>query len=104
MFFSVCSTPTSTMGDVSVKITEVPSLMPAQIQREMLDQVRKWIEGSGRDKQAILNRLTSDSVRQHKNKRLGDNSTDGGHVHNQMLPEGGLQQVLAQHNVHVVGR
>jgi hypothetical protein len=68
----------------------------------MLDVVRKWIDGTGRDKQEILNRLTADSVKQHKNKRIGDNSPDEGHVHNSLLPEGGLQQVLQQHNVHVV--
>lgn len=67
----------------------------------MIDKVKAWIDGTGRDKQEILNRLTADSVKNHKNKRIGDTSDTSGHVHNQMLPEGGLQQVLAQHNVHV---
>jgi len=74
----------------------------AQVQRLMLDKMHHWIDTQGRDKHEILQRLTSDSVKAGKNKRIGDNSTSTGHVHNAMLPEGGLQQVLAQHNVHVV--
>jgi hypothetical protein len=69
----------------------------------MLNKLREWIDHQGNKKQAVLDRLTSQAVREHRNKRLGDNSTDGGHVHNAMLPQGGLQQVLAQHQVHVVG-
>lgn len=74
----------------------------AQIQGMMLGRVKNWIDSTGRDKQEILRRLTSDSVKNHKNKRIGDTSTETGHVHNTMLPDGGLQQVLAQHNIHVV--
>ncbi|KAK8869938.1 hypothetical protein IAR55_000506 [Kwoniella newhampshirensis] len=74
----------------------------SQIQRMMLDKMRAWVDGTGRDKQELLNRLTSDSVKAGKNKRIGDTSGSG-HVHNQMLPEGGLQQVLAQQNIHVPG-
>lgn len=68
----------------------------------MLDKLRAWIDSRGRDKQEIVNRLTSGNVKSGNNKRIGDNSQSTGHVHNSMLPEGGLQQVLAQHNVHVV--
>lgn len=65
--------------------------------------MRNWIESTGRDKQEILNRLSSDSVRNGKNKRIGDTSTDTGHVHaGGGLPDGGLQGLLAQHNVHMV--
>lgn len=69
----------------------------------MLDKMREWFNGQGRDQQEVLNRLTSANVKAGKNKRIGDNSASTGHVHNQMLPDGGLQQVLAQHNVHVPG-
>ena len=66
-----------------------------------MDKARQWIEGTGHNRQEVLNRLTSSSVREGKNKRLGDHSASTGHVHNALLPEGGLQQVLAQHNTHV---
>ncbi|ORX39730.1 putative heterokaryon incompatibility protein HET-C [Kockovaella imperatae] len=75
----------------------------SQVQRMMLDKMKHWFQSTGRDQHEILNRLTSENVRAGKNKRIGDNSTDTGHVHNSMLPEGGLQQVLAQHNVHIPG-
>lgn len=68
----------------------------------MLDKMHAWFNSTGNDRSEILRRLTADNVKQGKNKRIGDNSTDTGHVHNSLLPEGGLQQVLAQHNVHVV--
>lgn len=64
--------------------------------------MRAWFDGCGRDKQEILNRLTSDSVKAHRNKRLGDNSDSGGGEHNHGSLSGGLQGVLAQHNVSVV--
>lgn len=75
----------------------------AQIQRQMLDKMREWINGTGSNKNEILHRLTADMVKQGKNRRLGDTSVTTGHVHNQLLPEGGLQQVIAQQNVHVPG-
>ena len=68
----------------------------------MLDKMQAWFDGCGRDKQEILNRLTSDSVRAHRNKRLGDKSDSGGGEHNHGSISGGLQGVLAQHNVSVV--
>lgn len=68
----------------------------------MLDKLRNWLDGTGRDRAEILRRLTSDAVRGHKNKRIGDTSESTGHVHNAMLPQGGLQQVVASHNIHVV--
>lgn len=68
----------------------------------MLDKMRAWFDNCGRDKQEILNRLTSDSVKAHRNKRLGDNSDSGGGEHNHGSLGGGLQGVLASHNVSVV--
>lgn len=68
----------------------------------MLDVVHKWFNEQGNNKNEVLNRLSSDMVKAGRNRRLGDNSASTGHVHNQMLPEGGLQQVLAQHQIHVV--
>jgi len=68
----------------------------------MLDKMRAWIDSRGHEKQEILHRVTSNNVRTGNNKRIGDQSLATGHVHSSMLPEGGLQQVLAQHNVHVV--
>ncbi|EKD04363.1 heterokaryon incompatibility protein HET-C [Trichosporon asahii var. asahii CBS 8904] len=73
----------------------------SQIQTQMFEHMRNWIEQTGRDKNEIINRLGSDNVRNGKNKRIGDNSADTGHVHAAGLPDGGLQAVLAQHNVHV---
>lgn len=69
----------------------------------MLDKMREWINSTGSNKNEILHRLTSDMVKQGKNRRIGDTSATTGHVHNQLLPEGGLQQVIAQQNVHVPG-
>ena len=68
----------------------------------MLDKMKQWFNSTGRDRNEILNRLTSESVKAGKNKRIGDTSGNTGHVHNSMLPEGGLQQVLSQHKIHVV--
>ena len=68
----------------------------------MMDKMHAWFEGCGRDKNEILNRLTSDAVRGHRNKRLGDNSDAGGGEHNHGSLGGGLQGVLASHNVPVV--
>lgn len=70
----------------------------------MFEHMRNWIDQTGRDKNEIINRLGSDNVRNGKNKRIGDTSTDTGHVHAAGLPDGGLQAVLAQHNVHVVSQ
>ncbi|KAL7422224.1 hypothetical protein Q5752_002870 [Cryptotrichosporon argae] len=75
----------------------------SQIQRMMMDRMRAWIDTRGSQKNELLNRLTSESVRAGKNKRIGDNSSATGHVHNHLLPEGGLQAALASHNVHVPG-
>lgn len=66
----------------------------------MLDKMRAWIDSTG-NKGEILNRLTSDAVRQHRNVRPGHTGGDT-HVHNALLPEGGLQAVVASHNIHVV--
>ncbi|RSH77731.1 uncharacterized protein EHS24_002789 [Apiotrichum porosum] len=74
----------------------------SQIQTLMLEHMRKWLDSQGKDRNEILNRLTSDNVKAGKNRRIGDTSPEG-HVHNSMLPEGGLQEVFQQHNVHVPG-
>jgi hypothetical protein len=68
----------------------------------MMDKLHAWFEGCGRDKNEILNRLTADAVRQHRNKRLGDNSDAGGGEHNHGSLGGGLQGVLASHNASMV--
>lgn len=68
----------------------------------MLEHMRKWWQEQGKDQRASLERLTSAAVREGKNKRIGDNSVSTGHVHNQLLPEGGLQEVIAQHNIGIV--
>ncbi len=75
----------------------------ALIQRMMLGKMRERIDSRDHDKQEILIRLTSQNVKIGNNKWIGDNSLATGHVHNTLLPDGGLQQVLAQHNMHVVG-
>lgn len=75
----------------------------AQIQTMMMDGMRKWIDSTGSHRNEIIGRLTSDAVRGHRNKRLGDHSQSSGHVHNDMLPEGGLQGALAAHKISVVG-
>ncbi|WVN85209.1 uncharacterized protein L203_100354 [Cryptococcus depauperatus CBS 7841] len=75
----------------------------SRIQGMMLDGMREWLRGTGSDQREILSRLTADSVKQSKNRRIGDTSQNTGHVHNQLLPEGGLQQVVAQQNMHVPG-
>ncbi|WWC85344.1 uncharacterized protein L201_000207 [Kwoniella dendrophila CBS 6074] len=74
----------------------------SEIQKRMLDKMRNWID-TVHQKQEILNRLTADKVKSGGNRRIGDTSQSTGHVHNQMLPEGGLQQVVASHNMHVPG-
>ena len=68
----------------------------------MLDKMRAWFQGLGGDESEILRRLNSDSVKNGRNRRIGDHSQTTGHVHNSMLPDGGLQHVLSQQNVHVV--
>ncbi|BEI86570.1 hypothetical protein CcaverHIS002_0608570 [Cutaneotrichosporon cavernicola] len=75
----------------------------SEIQRIMLDHMHKWWQEQGKDQQPSLERLTAQAVREGRNKRIGDNSVSTGHVHNQLLPEGGLQQVIAQHNIQIPG-
>ncbi|GMK57922.1 hypothetical protein CspeluHIS016_0407560 [Cutaneotrichosporon spelunceum] len=75
----------------------------SEIQRLMLDHMHKWWQEQGKDQQASLERLSSQAVREGRNKRIGDNSVSTGHVHNQLLPDGGLQQVIAQHNMQTPG-
>lgn len=76
----------------------------SQIQQMMMDRMKKWLDSTGRDRAELLRRLTPDSVKQGRNKRIGhENDDPGAHVHNSVLPEGGLQSVLASHNMHVPG-
>ncbi|ORY22766.1 putative heterokaryon incompatibility protein HET-C [Naematelia encephala] len=75
----------------------------SQIQKMMLDKMHQWFNGLGHDKAEVIRRLNSDNVKANQNKRLGAKTQGQGHVHNTMLPDGGLQQALAQHNVHVPG-
>ncbi|KAI5455097.1 hypothetical protein NCC49_002368 [Naganishia albida] len=74
----------------------------SQIQKAMTDEFHQWFQSLGSNQREILNRLTENSVRNHRNKRIGDNSDTTGHSHG-ALPDGGLQAVLAQHQVHVPG-
>ncbi|KAJ3487794.1 hypothetical protein NLI96_g3276 [Meripilus lineatus] len=41
----------------------------SQIQREMMDYMRKWVQGLGSKQHSILNRLSKESVREHRNIR-----------------------------------
>jgi hypothetical protein len=79
---------------------DMRSRLSAQVQRMMMEKMQHWIS-TVNNRGEILRRLTADSVKSGGNKRIGDESAATGHVHS-MLPDGGLQQVLAQHNVHVV--
>lgn len=50
------------------------------IQREMGAYLKSWIDGqSHADKQFILNGLTKDAVRNHKNRRKGHEADQEGH-------------------------
>lgn len=69
----------------------------------MIEVVTKWYNEQGSNQREIINRLSSENVKAGKNRRIGDNSASTGHVHNTMLPDGGLQQVLAEHKIHVPG-
>lgn len=75
----------------------------SQIQVLMLEHMRKWFDSKGGDKHEIINRLSSDNVKAGKNKRIGDNSSGHDDHSHGSLPDGGLQGVLAQHNIHVPG-
>ena len=43
----------------------------SQIQREMLDGIRSWLQTLGHQQSAILARLSKEAVRDHKNVRFG---------------------------------
>ncbi|TXT13760.1 hypothetical protein VHUM_01127 [Vanrija humicola] len=77
---------------------------PQCIQNEMFNHMGKWLNELGSNKNQAIDRLTAESVKGGKNKRIGDNSTDTGHVHNPLLPDGGLQAVIAQHGGHMVSQ
>ncbi|WOO81062.1 uncharacterized protein LOC62_03G004590 [Vanrija pseudolonga] len=78
-------------------------LASAQIQNEMFNHMGKWLNELGGNKNQAIDRLTADSVKGGKNKRIGDNSTDTAHVHNPLLPDGGLQAVIAAQGGHMPG-
>ena len=67
----------------------------------MLEKMHHWYN-TVPNRGEILNRLNAENIKAGKNHRIGDQSQTTGHVHNSLLPEGGLQQVLAQQNIHVV--
>ncbi|BGP31871.1 hypothetical protein JCM10296v2_003649 [Rhodotorula toruloides] len=66
----------------------------SDVQREMGAYMKKWIDSQSHDdKRIILERLTKDAVRQHKNKRKGHESDQEGHgAHGQynsvLMPQG----------------
>ncbi|KAH9941705.1 heterokaryon incompatibility protein HET-C [Epithele typhae] len=66
----------------------------SQIQRQMLDYMRTWVEGLGNQKHEILRRLSKDGVRNHKNIRLG--STEHGPGEGTQAQQGGFN---AQHKI-----
>ena len=68
----------------------------------MLDKMRAWIDSRGYDKQEVMSRLSSNSVKIGNNKRIRDQSPTTEHLHNSMLSDVGLQQLLAQHDFHIV--
>ncbi|KAI0082745.1 Het-C-domain-containing protein [Panus rudis PR-1116 ss-1] len=74
----------------------------SKIQREMMEYMAKWVRDLGPQQQEVLNRLTKDAVREHKNIRLGGQggsasneysyATNAGHQAQQNL-QGYLSQV-----------
>ncbi|KIJ38953.1 hypothetical protein M422DRAFT_33009 [Sphaerobolus stellatus SS14] len=57
----------------------------SQIQREMMQHMQKWLQEHGSRQQDMLNRLTKDAVRNHRNTRAsGDSNSSyvGGAGHN----------------------
>ncbi|KAF5345903.1 hypothetical protein D9758_011463 [Tetrapyrgos nigripes] len=67
----------------------------SKIQREMMQSMHNWIQHLGGKQHEVLNRLTKDAVRNHKNIRLGGEGgvpeAQGSYAYNQ-----GIQ---AQHNL-----
>lgn len=68
----------------------------------MTERMKMWFEAQGNNRSEIIRRLTSDSVKNHGNKRIGFTSTDETSHSHGSLPPGGLQGVLAAQGVHVV--
>ena len=59
----------------------------SQIQREMLDYMRRWVSELGHQQHEVLRRLTKQAVRNHENTRLGSkpsssNPAQGSYAHN----------------------
>ncbi|GAA6002538.1 hypothetical protein JCM10207_001169 [Rhodosporidiobolus poonsookiae] len=74
----------------------------SQIQREMGAHLKKWIDDMpASDKRTILDRLTKDAVRNHKNKRIGHESDQEGHgahgSYNSVLMPQGVGAFAQQH-------
>ncbi len=67
----------------------------------MQERLRQWLDAQGSKQHEVISRLTEQAVKNHNNKRLGDTSSSTDHSHGS-LPDGGLQGVLAQQNIHVV--
>ncbi|GJN89194.1 hypothetical protein Rhopal_002172-T1 [Rhodotorula paludigena] len=72
------------------------------IQREMGAYLKSWIDGqSHADKQFILNGLTKDAVRNHKNRRKGHEADQEGHgahgSYNSVLMPHGVGQFAQDH-------
>ncbi|KAH8833028.1 heterokaryon incompatibility Het-C [Flagelloscypha sp. PMI_526] len=56
----------------------------SQVQNDMFSELEKWFEGLGEDQAEVLQRLTKESVREGKNKRIGSEEYEeeagyGGH-------------------------
>ncbi|KDQ09037.1 hypothetical protein BOTBODRAFT_537784 [Botryobasidium botryosum FD-172 SS1] len=43
----------------------------SKVQREMMQYMQAWIKGTGKDQHEIINRLGKESVRNHRNMRIG---------------------------------
>ncbi|BGP16034.1 hypothetical protein JCM10213v2_004028 [Rhodosporidiobolus nylandii] len=74
----------------------------SEIQRQMGAYLKSWIDGqSAQDKRIILERLTKDAVRNHKNKRVGHESDQEGHgahgSYNSVLMPQGVGAFAQQH-------
>ncbi|CCA68738.1 related to Het-c heterokaryon incompatibility protein [Serendipita indica DSM 11827] len=52
-----------------------------EIQQAMAQTARKWLEGLGNDQRTVISRLTKESVRDGKNKRLGSDENTPMHSH-----------------------
>ncbi|KAK0246194.1 Het-C-domain-containing protein [Armillaria nabsnona] len=51
----------------------------SQIQRQMYDELEKWVGAMGEEARDTIGKLTKDAVREGKNKREGDGSVEAGY-------------------------